>query len=354
MSDLIKIKRRLDSNDIEKILLAIECEHIKYEQQGSLITAQLPYKFGSNNRRAVQVRISDYMSCYIRNRSDFEGDIFNLVSYIHFDKRGKDILDNLNESKIFICKIFGWNEFINKGSVTVKDYTSTLKELVGDNSDDSEEIIKNNRVISEDIMKEFYYYGKPLPYKGWIDEGISYRAQVNYGVGFCLDTKRIVFPLRNRFGKLVGVKGRIMKDCDDDRKYLYIYRCNSRYELFNFYIAHVHILLSNRIYIFEAEKSCMMAYSNGLYNTVAIGASDISKEQVNMIKELGKNVEIVLCYDNDKSIDDIENHAKLLKGMNTYAMYDTNGILGNKDSPIDKGFDVWNTLVENNIFKINL
>lgn len=356
MSDLRRIKDRLrDVGNIERLLEAIGCEHIRDEQGGELVTAQLPERFHSENRRATQVRLNDSLSCHIRNRGDFRGDIFSLVSYLHHDKRGDEMQQDLNKSKEFICNVFGWNDLLGRqrGSIVVKDYTASLKEIINGRRRRRE--IRPNPTIPEETMMQYYPFDAPLPYQGWVNEGISYDTQVHYGVGFDLETKRVVFPLRNRFGQLVGVKGRIMKDEDDpDRKYLYLYRCNNRYEWFNFYHAQPHIIKHKKVYIFESEKSSMMAYGWDIHNTVAIGSSDISGEQADMIKQLGLDVEVVLCYDKDKSPAEIREQAKMFAGRKVYGMFDTDNLLGDKDAPVDKGYDVWEQLLENNVFEINL
>lgn len=353
MTELGGIKDRLrDVEKIERLLEEIGCQYIKQEQHGKLITAQLPERFDSRNKRAVQVRLNDGLTCYIRNRPDFEGDIFNLISYIHFDKRGEEMYKNLYNSKEFICKLFGWNEFLTKqkGNIVVKDYTASLKELIGKKE---KKKVKSNPILPEEIMQQFYFFGKPLPFQGWIDEGISYKTQVFYGVGFDLETKRVVFPIRNRFGQLIGVKGRIMKTEDDpERKYLYLYPCNNSYELFNFWNAHPYILIEKRVYIFESEKSCMKAFDWGVYNTVAIGASDITIEQADIIKKLGLDIEIILCYDKDKTTQEIKRYAKVFEGRKVYGMFDTEGLLQGKDAPVDRGFETWNQLVKNHIYEI--
>src|SRR5690606_26247176 len=160
-------------------------------------TGQLPERYYSNTERAVQVRINESLSSYIRNRTDFKGDIFSLVSYIHYDMRGEEIDKNLQKAKEYICNLYGWNGLlINKGvkDVIVKDYTASLKAIIGEKKKTVE--IKSNPILPDDIMNRYYFYGKPLPYKGWIEEGISYKTQMIYGVGFDLESKRIVFPLK--------------------------------------------------------------------------------------------------------------------------------------------------------------
>lgn len=350
MSDLKEIKRRINDKDKIKFLLEqIGCQYIKSEQMGTLITAQLPPKFNSHNKRAVQVRLSDGLTSHIRNR-DFHGDIFDLVAYIHFEK--DDTRKYLTQAKNFICKLFGLNEFLSGDSgIIVKDYTACLKRIL-----DEENEPPQNTVLPESILKQYYPFGRPLPYKEWIDEGISYDTQVFYGVGFDLESKRIIFPIRNKEGQLVGVKGRILRDEDDDRKYLYLYPCNINWEWFNLYFAKEHILECKRVYIFEAEKSSMKAFTFEVYNTLAIGASDVSLEKARiLLDEIGPDTEIVLCYDKDKTKKEIKKYAQAFVDFDkVYAMYDVDNLLQKKDAPVDRGFDTWNYLVKHNIYELRL
>lgn len=349
MSDLKEIKKRiLRENKADRILEAIGCEYVKYS--GKRVEAQLPDRFHSDNKRAVQIKLNDNLSASIRNRNDFKGsDIFSLVSYIHHNKRGKEEYDkDLYESKKLICETLGWNEYLEDGSYQTRvDYVAPLKALLKDKRRKIE--IIPNPILPDEVLNEFL----PYPSYDWIQEGISYKTQKMYGIGFDLESKRITMPMRNRFGQLVGVKGRILKDEDDERKYLYLYKFNNRYEWFNFHFAHPYILMEKRVYIYEAEKSCMKAFEHGIYNTLAIGASEIAPEQVQIVKSLGLDIEIVLCYDKGISLDEIKESAKLFEGRKVFAMYDTDDILNGKDSPIDNGIEVWNKMVEEYTFEIS-
>ncbi|MGV4321157.1 hypothetical protein [Bacillus mojavensis] len=349
--DLELIKRKLrDEEKIEDLLSAIGCEYIKTEQRGYLYVAQLPERFHSDNKRSVQVKMNDSMTCHIRNRSEFSGDIFNLISYIHHDARG-NLQNDLHNAKEFICRTFGWTDFLKGKKRKIKeDPTACLKQIVNRRKKKPE--IKPNPVLPESVLNDYYFKGSPLPYEGWIDEGISYETQTMYGIGFDLDTKRITIPMRNRFGELVGVKGRILKDEDDERKYLYIYRYQNRFEWFNFHYAHPYILMDKKVYIFEAEKSCMKAFEYGIFNTVAVGSSEISPEQALMIKQLGMDIEIVLCYDKGITKDEIKKNAELFNGRKVYAMFDVNDLLEDKNSPVDQGVDTWRKLHETSVFEI--
>lgn len=355
MSEDLKIikQKLLDEDRVQDIYEAMGCTYITYG--GGRIEAQLPDHFNSNNKRAVQTKLNENLNCYIRNRPDFGGgDIYSLVSFIVHGKRGVDeYRQDLHEAKKFICETLGWVEFLKGGEFkTKKDYVAPLKALLK-GQQRRREIIPNP-VLPDSIMNQFYIKEKPIPYKGWVDEGISPNTQAMYGVGFDWESHRIVYPLKNRFGQIVGVKGRIMKTEDDpERKYLYIYRCNNRYEWFNFHFAHPYILQEKKVYIFESEKSCMKAFEYGIYNTLAIGASDMSPEQADIIKSLGLDIEIILCYDKGIMIDEIREQAKWYRGREVSAMYDIDNLLSGKDSPIDEGIEKWNALVEKYIFPIN-
>ncbi|MFQ3543513.1 hypothetical protein Q7A53_05455 [Halobacillus rhizosphaerae] len=348
MSDLKKIKEKLVNEDkVEDLLEAISCDYVKSEQGGHLITAQLPERFYSTNKRAVQVKMNEFMSCSIRNRADFEGDIFNLVNYIHFDHRGAELQQNLQKAKTFICELFGWTQYLKgkKGTMAVKDYTACLRQFTNNKKRRKE--IKPNPILPETVLNEYFYWDQPLPFDDWVKEGISRETQIMYGIGFDLDTKRITVPIRNRFGKLVGVKGRIMHDKDDlEKKYIYLHRCNNGYEWFNFHFALPYILMEKKVFIFEGEKSCMKMFDLGVYNTLAIGASKISEEQVHTIKQLGLDIEIILCYDKGLKEKEIDESGQLFTNRKVYKMIDRNDLLNHKDSPIDKGFDVWKQMLE--------
>lgn len=348
MSELQEIKKRLlDDNKVDRVLEAIGCEYISYS--GGRMEAQLPERFHSDNKRAVQVKLTPSMGCAIRNRADFSGgSIFDLISYIEFDKRGEDeFKENLHISKKFICETLGWTEFLKGGTFkTKKDYVAPLKAIMKQQQQQRE--IKPNPILPEKVLEEYL----PYPSLDWIEEGISYKTQKLYEIGFDLDSKRITIPMRNRFGQLVGVKGRIMKDEDDERKYLYMHRFQNRYEWFNFHFAHPYILSEKKVYIFEAEKSCMKATEYGIQNTLAIGASEISPEQVQMVKQIGLDIEIVLCYDKGITLDEIRKNAQIFEGRTVYAIFDTGGLLKGKNSPIDEGVEVWEKLVEENLFEV--
>ena len=340
MSSLQEIKNKLlENNHVEELLEEIGCTHINYEQGNTLITAQLPDKFDSTNKRSVQIRLNDNLFSNIRSR-DFKGDIFNLVSYIVFDER-ENFNGTLYKSVNYIEDLFGWSDIYDGIQIETIDYVKPLKDLY---SYGALQHYEPNKPISEDVFKNFIH----LPCKDWYDEGISILTQKEFGVAFDPWTHRIVFPYHNQYGQLVGIKGRAFeKDVHDyNPKYKYPYPCNINVELFNYHRAKKYIDEQKQVIIFEGEKSVMKMHTHGIFNTVALGSSSISEHQASLFPGY-KEIEIVLAYDNDKTPQEIIHEAEPLDHGNTITfLYDADNLLGEKDSPIDKGIEIFDKLFE--------
>lgn len=349
MSSLSDVKKRIVEEDkIIELFEALECEHITMEQNSTLITAQLPERFNSSNKRAVQCRINNSLSCSIRNRSDFEGDIFNLVSYLHFNKNHDELQSDINNAKTFICDLFGWHDLLKGNVLRKKSIIHELKKRAKRNK----KKIKLNLVRDEEILKQNFIQ---IPNRIWEEEGISTQTQRVYGIGFDILTSRITVPIRNKFGQLVGVKGRLLKDEDvnsHEPKYIYLYKCYQSQELFNFHMAQEEIKKKKEVIIVEGEKSCMKFYEHGIYNVVALGSSDISNQQRQLLYSLGMDITIVLAYDNDKTVEEIFKVGSTLNGRKVFYIYDVDNLLPPKSAPIDGGIDIWRELYNENKFEL--
>lgn len=90
----------------------------------------------------------------------------------------------------------------------------------------------------------------------------------------------------------------------------------------------------------------MKAESMGFLNTVSIGTNHINKYLLPKILSL--QCDVVIAFDKDVLLKDIIKQCKALsKFTNTYYIYDKDGLLDGKDSPVDKGFGVFLDLYDN-------
>lgn len=346
-NDLSLIKKKiLDEDKVEKLLEYAGCERVR--KRGNRYESMLPDKFNSDNDRSVQVYLNESLVCKIRTRSFLGTDIFDLISYIVFDCYESDEMSKcLPKSKRWICDKLGYNEFLEGGFVEQKedDPLKWLKDLKKKRNRKKYES-QENKSYDESILNQYIMY----PYEGYLKEGIDYGTQVEFQIGFDLLSERIIFPIRNQYGDIVSVKGRTIDAEYKSKgipKFLYLYNFNMMYELYNWDKALYYIYEKKEIIIYEAEKTCWLSSQFGFRNCVALGGSEISDYQVNMIKTLDLDFKIVLAFDRDKTPDEIMKQAqKFGKVRQLYVMWDKRSVFSKelKHSPTDLGKDAFEQL----------
>jgi DNA primase len=112
---------------------------------------------------------------------------------------------------------------------------------------------------------------------------------------------RIMFPIHNIDGKVVGFTGRIYKT-NDSAKYLgskesVIYRKSNI--LFNYHRAKDFIKQKKEMIIVEGNMDAIRLYINGVKNVVALMGTALTKEQIDIIKKL--RCKVILMLDNDNA-----------------------------------------------------
>jgi DNA primase len=310
----------------------------------------LPATFSSNNRRAVQVRNKATLPAFIRNKG-ISGDIFSLIAYINFQVETFDeVKDHLYEIKHWIYETLGWKQFSGADEITEnkKDYNSWLKKIKRNRRFKKGEV-KSNKVISSNNLKRYGCFPHYLFRKG----GILWSTQKEFGIGFDLYSNRITYPVHNKFGDLIGVKGRIVGEDNLEagiQKYIYLIPCDKSIELFNLHRAMKFIKEKNEVLVFESAKSVMLAYQYSYKNAISIEGNEISKQQAILLKEL--NCKIVLCFDKDMTKEHIVKQSKQIKNRLCYAIIDDNTYLEGKMSPVDRGKTIWNELYQKHKYKI--
>lgn len=123
---------------------------------------------------------------------------------------------------------------------------------------------------------------------------------------------RIMFPLYDVSGKVVGFSGRIYKD-NGQNKYLNTKETDIFKKgelLYHYHIAKEECRLKKSVIIMEGFMDVIRASSIGIRNTVALMGTALTKEQINLLKRLSNN--IILCLDGD----DPGQHATLNIGEN--------------------------------------
>jgi len=111
---------------------------------------------------------------------------------------------------------------------------------------------------------------------------------------------RVIFPIHNLAGRIVGFGGRILTNEKNKPKYLNspeseIY--NKRKILYGIYFAKSAIVKEDRCHLVEGYTDVISLYQAGVKNVVASSGTSLTEEQIRLIKRYTQNV--VILYDGD-------------------------------------------------------
>ena len=163
-----------------------------------------------------------------------------------------------------------------------------------------------NRGINDETIKEFgigLSLIKGNIYEALVKKGFDNKDILKSGLatenGYDLYRNRIMFPLWDLNGKVVGFSGRIFNG-EDAPKYI-----NSRETeifkkgelLYNYHRARNECRRKNEVIIMEGFMDVISAYTHGITNVVAAMGTAITSSNAHLISRMAKN--IILCFDGD-------------------------------------------------------
>ena len=208
-------------------------------------------------------------------------------------------------------------------SLSLKYFQNNLNSSVGKTARE----YLSKRGIDEKIIKEFEIglsldsrddLTKLLMSKGYDLVSLNRIGLSNDDHDIYLD--RVMFPLYDTYGRVVGFSGRIYKDVDQAKyintKETDIFKKGEL--LYHYHIAKEECREAKSVIIMEGFMDVIRASSIGVKNTVALMGTALTKEQIDLIKRLSKNV--ILCLDGDDP--------------------GQNAMLKNGDLLLNEGFDV--------------
>ncbi len=309
-----------------------------------------------NNHTSVSVNTST-LYCKMYSESEtFRGDIFQFIQHIRKESFGESIR--------FVRSLLGLGgKFVKDSKV---DPLATLKG-----------IRKKNHIITNLNELDIPKFGmEPLsdfimmPHMSLFYEGITTQTQEIFKIHYDPNQDRVLFPHFNYddINAVVGITGRTLRgkveieEFKIPKYFNYIKGYMKMYNLYGFSHSLPYVLKNNMLIIFEAEKSVQKQWSMTRNEgfSCSTGGHELSSIQVQIIlQHTPPDVEVVLAYDKDimmmrekdtgKHIGQeflINQCKKISKYRKTSYIYDTYNILGDNDSPVDKGVKIWNYLLK--------
>ena len=168
---------------------------------------------------------------------------------------------------------------------------------------------------------------------------------------------KIIIPHYNPKGELVGIRGRALNQWEIENvgKYMPVqiegkwYSHPLSLNLYGLNITKDNIRRTGTCFLFEAEKSCLQFEGFDFANcSAAVCGSQFNKHALKLLMKTAHPREVVICFDKEEKPGSDEYFNKLWnigKKYSNYAdfsfIYDRENLLDMKDSPTDKGSEVF-------------
>ena len=220
-------------------------------------------------------------------------------------------------------------------------------------------------VYSAGILDSF----ECAPSTEWLEEGISEEAMREFNIRYSISRNKIIIPHYNMEGQLIGIRGRALNTDEVNKfgKYMPVeiegkwYAHPLSQNLYGLNLAKDNIQRLKKVVLFEGEKSCLKYYDffgKDKNIAVAVCGSALNKAQIDLLIKNFDIEEIILAF--DKEFEDWKSGNKyfeklygLCQKYSNYAnfsfIYDNQGLLELKDSPVDKGIDTYIKLFEGRV-----
>ena len=280
-------------------------ERIPLVSRGKNFFGVCPFHDDSNPSMCVS-REKQIYTCFSCHAT---GNVFTfLMNYEHIDFRealrylGEKV--GVNVSGVHIKpKSNKFDKLYDAYKFSVKYFQNNLSSSFGKNA----KSYLASRGINEEIIKEFEI-GLSLDSRDDLTKLLlkkDYDLATLNKIGLSSDdhdiyNDRIMFPLYDVSGKVVGFSGRIYKE-NGQNKYLNtketdIFKKGEM--LYHYHIAKEECRLKKNVIVMEGFMDVIRASTIGIKNTVALMGTALTKEQIALLKRLSNN--IILCLDGDE------------------------------------------------------
>lgn len=199
----------------------------------------------------------------------------------------------------------------------------------------------------------------------WLNDGITEQTMDKFNISYSISQNKIIIPHYDIDGRLVGIRGRALNDWEIENvgKYTPIkieqtwYKHPLSMNLYGLNITKNNIRAHSICFLFESEKAVMQMEGFQLPNcSAAVCGSNFNKYQLNILMKACAPHEIVLCFDKEelpgeeKYFNKLWNICQKYKNYCNFSfIYDREGLLNLKDSPTDKGEEVFRKLLDKRV-----
>ena len=328
-------------NKIQYILEQLGCHNVRYNDNKEYFSASQP---DGDNPMGVCIRNNEYLNYRSFSRGvDYEDnqDLISLVEYI------KKI--NFIDSVKYLHKILNLPFEFKKQTEKPKKKYNPLEVFTKVLRSGRRVInVDDIKVLEDKILNDYV----PLLHYSWVKEGITERTRKKFGICYSYRYKRIIIPIRYwATGELVATNARTTVENWEEfniKKYILTNGYNKQLNLYGLYENYDAIQKAGYVVVYESEKSVLKRSSLLDDTGVALSGHTLSDEQIRIL--IGLNVEVIIAFDNDISIEETRHACEKFKNIRKVSyIHDFMGLLGSKDSPADARDKDYRFLFDNRI-----
>ena len=345
--DAARVKDILTISDIKDLLDELGGDPVR---KGNQIFSRT-ICHGGEKRKLTYIEDKKMFRCWTDCGCSY--DIFSLI--------GKIYNMDFPSSYRYICSKFNINIDSNGlygGEIVDTGFIKKFKKK-------EEEVIINE--LPKNILNTYYN----LAHVEWLNDGISYDTMKNFNILYSIDMNKIIIPHFDINDRLIGVRGRALNqdEIDAGKKYMPVYHKKHGVlkhptggNLYGVNVNKEKIKECKKVILVESEKGVLQLQSMGFkVPGLGVSGSNLSDEQIKILLSLEVE-EVIVAMDKEFSEFDTAEEKfyaqkvrssildKLLPYFRVSIVWDKEGLLDLKDSPTDKGLEVFNDLYNSRIF----
>ena len=341
--DIYKLKENLSSDNIIILMDSLGAD-FNYQSQDQI------------HFRSICHNSTSYKLYYFVNSASF---------YCFRDARRFDIISLVQHVKNidfahavqYICNVLHIDESVYQVNEQIDNWAELRRFLPNAEPEPDKFLTYDKSILS--LFDHLYP-------QEWLDYGVSTDILDKFGIGWYARQACISIPVVFN-GQLVGVRGRYTREQDVVKgKYRPICTLDgtvlkfpSSACLYGYDQNKAAIEKSRQVVLFESEKSVLKSPQYGIDNSLAVFGSNISKQHIQLLLEIGVN-DVVLAFDSDyKQVGDDEFKffvvkmkklaAKLKPFFNCSIVYNNQGYNMYKcnmmDIPYEQAMKLWESRV---------
>ena len=191
----------------------------------------------------------------------------------------------------------------------------------------------------------------------WLNDGITKQTMDKFNIRYSVTQNKIIIPHYNINGELVGIRGRALNEWEVENvgKYMPVqiegkwYSHPLSLNLYGLNKTKENIKRTGICFLVESEKAVLQMDGWDFANcAAAVCGSQFNKHALKLLIHTARPKEIVICFDKEEKAGSEEYFNKLYsmgKKYQSYAdfsfIYDRENLLNMKDSPTDRGADIF-------------